>query len=702
APNYYFCNRSLVPSVVAPECGRACGETVLLTWLLGVSRGDTWLFLPDLVEVRDVGACVVRLWSHVVAPVFRIGYPYVALFARLTPPTLFRSSRYAPYGLHLSFYLWVAARPSGSLAGVREVASFPVGSECELQESAAAVAGCACFERVGIFARDKHMLVCHVALLVESCNTCLWLLPALCWLVVNSSEVLPEFFSIGSGGGLFRAYFASCCATSGLRLRSGDVFPEWLLALWVEVLPKLPCGREVGFVSRALWVLPDGSLVSAMGVWLIVPPVGGGGAGVAAGAVFRTVATFVAKVLPLLSYFEVEQVASLVRVVSCGAIAVLGGTYRPSVCGPPHLWCYERCLMLCASKSQYGGCALEAAGSPCVLLVWVSGSESLSVGLESFQAVGAIMYCTLSMFLWVAFGSFGACGGTLCSCSSGLFFVPSGALVHCVALWVAPVFEALSFLPLGHFALAMPCGCTITAIGWDLVVPADTALLAVVFSTCVFSAWFWVTIKKLSFGLAVVFLVGLVRAAPVDLLTSACVLCTIVMRPVVTVTWDPQPRVPVSEGVALGGGRAQVTDLEKKGKTTVLLTWLLGVSRGDTWLFLPNLVEVRDVGACVSSFASALLEFLLLWLVRDWLSLLSLVREAHPPYSLQVFGPVGGGTTFGVPGGGSGRSGHQTSSRSICYLKIVFKLIDHIWWRVIILNILLKLRTGHHTFSSYD
>ncbi|MQL88104.1 hypothetical protein Taro_020659 [Colocasia esculenta] len=43
----------------------------VLTWLLGVSRGDTWLFLLDLVEVQDVGACVVRLWSHVVAPVFR-------------------------------------------------------------------------------------------------------------------------------------------------------------------------------------------------------------------------------------------------------------------------------------------------------------------------------------------------------------------------------------------------------------------------------------------------------------------------------------------------------------------------------------------------------------------------------------------------------------------------------------------------------
>ncbi|MQM21163.1 hypothetical protein Taro_054196, partial [Colocasia esculenta] len=51
--------------------GRACSETLLLTWLLGVSRGDTWLFLPDLMEVWDVSAGVVRLWSHVVAPVFR-------------------------------------------------------------------------------------------------------------------------------------------------------------------------------------------------------------------------------------------------------------------------------------------------------------------------------------------------------------------------------------------------------------------------------------------------------------------------------------------------------------------------------------------------------------------------------------------------------------------------------------------------------
>ncbi|MQM12698.1 hypothetical protein Taro_045617 [Colocasia esculenta] len=96
------------------------------------------------------------------------------------------------------------------------------------------------------------------------------------------------------------------------------------------------------------------------------------------------------------------------------------------------------------------------------------------------------------------------------------------------------------------------------------------------------------------------------------------------VRQVVTVTWDPYPHAPVLEGVAPGGRRAQVSDLKQKGKTasdccfdnpslgaihggtggraygeTLLLTWLFGVSRGDTWLFLPDLVEVWDVGACV-------------------------------------------------------------------------------------------------------
>ncbi|MQM20403.1 hypothetical protein Taro_053422 [Colocasia esculenta] len=62
-----------------------------------------------------------------------------------------------------------------------------------------------------------------------------------------------------------------------------------------------------------------------------------------------------------------------------------------------------------------------------------------------------------------------------------------------------------------------------------------------------------------------------------------------------------------------------------------------------------------------SSFASALLEFLLLWLVRDWLSLLSLVREAHPP---TLFRSMGDGATFGGSWRGSRRSGRYNGIRA--------------------------------------
>ncbi|MQM10597.1 hypothetical protein Taro_043491 [Colocasia esculenta] len=40
-------------------------------------------------------------------------------------------------------------------------------------------------------------------------------------------------------------------------------------------------------------------------------------------------------------------------------------------------------------------------------------------------------------------------------------------------------------------------------------------------------------------------------------------------RQVVTITWDPQPRASV-RGSSSGGGHAQVTDLEQKGKTVRL------------------------------------------------------------------------------------------------------------------------------------
>ncbi|MQM04282.1 hypothetical protein Taro_037078, partial [Colocasia esculenta] len=156
------------------------------------------------------------------------------------------------------------------------VASFPAGFKCELLESVVAVAGGACYERgcwfahaaagfvfvlrasvgvlrrlteptcgvaftVGVFARAKQMLVCRVALLVERYNTCLWLLSALCWLVVNSGKVLPEFFSIGFGGG-FVVWLVDVALPSRLSsaVLSLLVRVVWLfgLCILVKVLPR--------------------------------------------------------------------------------------------------------------------------------------------------------------------------------------------------------------------------------------------------------------------------------------------------------------------------------------------------------------------------------------------------------------------------------------------------------------------------------
>ncbi|MQM12391.1 hypothetical protein Taro_045312, partial [Colocasia esculenta] len=91
------------------------------------------------------------------------------------------------------------------------------------------------------------MLVCRVAPLVERCDTYLWLLSALCWLVANSGKVLPEFFSVGSGGGEPRREVRHGAAA---RPGCGGL---WLCSwLWIASL-TLP--REVVGKSRrsACW-----------------------------------------------------------------------------------------------------------------------------------------------------------------------------------------------------------------------------------------------------------------------------------------------------------------------------------------------------------------------------------------------------------------------------------------------------------------
>ncbi|MQL92358.1 hypothetical protein Taro_024989 [Colocasia esculenta] len=170
----------------------------VLTWLLGVSRSDTWLFLPDLVEVQDVGACVVRLWSHVVASVFR----ELLCLGGCVPRSIFASALLEFLLLWLLFefiaYLtglnsnpsgssdpWVAARPSG-VPG-RGLGGRVVTVVSELR-------GPTRFVMVGVFARAKQMLVCCVAPLAECCGTWLRLLSALCWLVVNSKLCCARFW----------------------------------------------------------------------------------------------------------------------------------------------------------------------------------------------------------------------------------------------------------------------------------------------------------------------------------------------------------------------------------------------------------------------------------------------------------------------------------------------------------------------------
>ncbi|MQL97189.1 hypothetical protein Taro_029875 [Colocasia esculenta] len=297
-------------------------------------RGAGWFCLWALDLVEFLLLWLVRDWLSLLSLVHEAHPPYsLQVFGSVGGSTTFGGP-------------WRGSERSGRYSG----GYLPVGSECELQESVAAVVGCACFEcgcyfthaavgfvlglrvyvgvwlrlrdpacgvaftgagllpvnpvEVGIFAQAKQMLVCRVAPLVERCDTGLWLLPALCWLVVNSGLVLSEFFSVGSGGERFVVVLVR------LALRTNDalvvlveVLPEPVVLLplsavfsllavclgyvlvrfsqdgswrfWVEpgCLPvrfrvsRLPWwdfvspqGREVGFISRALWALPDGSL----------------------------------------------------------------------------------------------------------------------------------------------------------------------------------------------------------------------------------------------------------------------------------------------------------------------------------------------------------------------------------------------------------------------------------------------------------
>ncbi|MQL72633.1 hypothetical protein Taro_004971 [Colocasia esculenta] len=131
----------------------------------------------------------------------------------------------------------------------------------------------------------SRCFVCRVASLVERCDTWLWLLlRCIAWLpcvLVQFPRTVGCFPSEVRSQDCSGLVSASCCATSGLRYAAVVlavafwwVLPERRLGGSGGGSPRTSCvasaDREVGFVSRALWALPDGGLVSAIGVMLVV------------------------------------------------------------------------------------------------------------------------------------------------------------------------------------------------------------------------------------------------------------------------------------------------------------------------------------------------------------------------------------------------------------------------------------------------
>ncbi|MQL88812.1 hypothetical protein Taro_021376 [Colocasia esculenta] len=256
------------------------------------------------------------------------------------------------------------------------------------------------------------------------------------------------------------------------------------------------------------------------------------------GAMSRIVATFVAKVV--VTYCPVSYCAGFFR-----RTMHRSGAYFS--CASTMLWRHLSPLGVWPSPP-----------------VVVSGGESLSVGLELFQAVGAVVYYTWSVFLFQCLlwrvlpisHAVSAVGATLLHLAEfwclwwhpllvleWFVFVPSGALVHCIALWVAPSACVSTMCPDRSPISGTP------GLGCGRV---RTSSLILSLHVCLWSLWFsflWLHSRCVSFSdheddlvwtvegsvvvfrLAVsVFLVGFVRVAPVGLSTTACFLRTVGVR----------------------------------------------------------------------------------------------------------------------------------------------------------------------------
>ncbi|MQM12607.1 hypothetical protein Taro_045528, partial [Colocasia esculenta] len=251
-PSVVSVTRSLVPSVVAPEY-----VVSLTSWSV---RGAGWfcLWALDQVEVASFPAgseCVVAVTG---CTCFERGCCFaravVGFFVDLgVREGVSRRLRAPTCGVAFTGAgLWSAEPVEGVLVllvvplllgcvlvgcpllvGVCPYWMSPCCWGVCLALRACALLGTVLFSVV-VVARAKQMLVCCVAPLVECCDTYLWLLSALCWLVVDPGEVLPEFFSASSGGGEVFPRTLLCSFLVVAVLPSGLSLPELLVVVLVR------------------------------------------------------------------------------------------------------------------------------------------------------------------------------------------------------------------------------------------------------------------------------------------------------------------------------------------------------------------------------------------------------------------------------------------------------------------------------------
>ncbi|MQL77538.1 hypothetical protein Taro_009963, partial [Colocasia esculenta] len=641
--NGWFCLWAL--DLVEVRGGRASGETsfslgclVSLEVTPGCSFPTSWrsrmlvlrhetLLLPHVFDSAGSAGVVFGL-TRVVVEAFLCFRCFVVLCSRLTP--LLSSGRDS---LSQEFVAgWLGWR-----FVARCVANSVSWSERELQECTAAVVVCTCCERGCCFARVAVGFVCSlrvlrcsrsssllvlvevrfpqncVVLVSGCCGIALWVEVSVVWLVAVALPsrlrciawlpcVLVQFSrTVGCcpGEGCSQDYSgrvsAGCCATSGLRLSSYSFFG------FLGCDGGTPCVPRAGTLasfSRALRALPDGGLFSSLifrwslgvvvlshGIWCHVAHCGDlCGEGPSPCAVLRAVCPV----------FSVRQhwfsvVGLLVQASSQSVFPLV-----PQLCleALVTVWCV----------------ALSACG------------ESLSVGLESFQAVGAVGYCTLSVFSFRCFVSL---------CLGGSW--PVWPVVCFRAVWSLGAL----FCTLGGSWCLFGTVCCVVFLIVALSVVRQALVVACVWLGFLVLIWIPLRAQSRGFRLAVsVVLVGLVHIALVELSTSACVLCTIVVHPV-------SCRM---SGLALPCGRVVVVTTRKSWCDLVPVVTVIPVATTRCVAFLSHLVNGSRQGSAFgllmgichmsgrqagdvfgltrvvveSSFASALLEFLLLWLVRDW------------------------------------------------------------------------------------